>query len=222
MYGWVGVVVCLTFGFDSRPPVPVARSSALRPVRAEIEQLVEELARDGLPVELVVRKVREGQAKGVAAARVLAAARAVAADVRLADRVVRKHFSRPGRRAQMIRAAVAAHRAGVSLADIDRVVAAAAAVGAELTEPALYAAADLAGRGYRPGRSTDLVVALLGRPQGAAELPRALAAVEAARAGGAESRPAALDAVLEAVEAGATLAVVPGGRGWFEPGSQQR
>ena len=126
-YGCVGVALCLTFGFDTRPARQVPRSRHLRPVRAELQRIVDDLAREGLPVGLVVRKMREGEAKRVAAERVLAATRGVAADLRLADRIVRKHDSRPARRAQLVEAAVAAHRAGVPLADIDRVVGAAAA-----------------------------------------------------------------------------------------------
>jgi len=219
-YGCVGVALCLTFGFDTRPALDVPRSRALRPVRGELEQLVGDLARDGLPVELVVRKVREGEAKKIAPSRVLAAARGVAADVRLANRIVRKYYSRPKRRAQLIHAAVAAHRAGVPLAGIDRIVGTAARVEPTVSEPALYAASDLVGRGYGADRSVDLVVALVAGERRADELPRVLAVVEAARASTRRSRAATLDEVIGAVEAGADL----GGRGaaLFESASKQR
>jgi len=220
-YGCVGVALCLTFGFDSRPDQALPRDSALRPVRAELEEVVSELARDGLPTAMVIRKVREGVAKQIPAARVLAAARGVAAEVRLADRIVRKYYSRPGRRGQLIRAAVAAHRAGVPLAGIDRIVGAAAQVDPAVSEAALFAAADLAGRGYEADRTVRLVVELVGREQRAAELPRVLAVVEAARVTAGLSEGAALDAVTAAVEAGDELETA-GRAALFEAAGKQR
>lgn len=220
-YGCVGVALGLTFGFDSRPSAEVPRSAELRPVRTELEQVVDELTRDGLPVELVVHKVREGEAKGIGPVRVLAAARGVAADVRLADRIVRKYYSRPKRRAQIIHAAVAAHRAGVPLSGVDRIMGAAARVEPAVSEAALYAAADLSGRGYEAGRAVELVVALTQRAQRSEELPRALAVVEAVRGGTDVPRGTALDAVVVAVEAGADLASVSGAA-LFESARKQR
>ena len=153
--------------------------------------------------------------------RVLAAARGIAAEVRLADRVVRKYYSRPGRRGQLIRAVVAAHRAGVPLAAIDDIVGAAARVDPSVSEAALFAASDLAGRGYASDRTARLVVELIGREQRAAELPRVLAVVEAARVTAGLGPEGALDAVAAAVEAGQGLEEA-GRAALFEAAGKQR
>jgi hypothetical protein len=191
---------------------------ALAAVRAELATVLADLARDGLPEELVIRKVREGLAKRVAPERILVAARGTAINIRLIARVNRKHL--PPRDAfgrAMIRAAVGAHQAGVPLAAVDKIVKAVAPRGPVTTVTALRTATDLVTAGYPSGRSVELVLLVAARDRADDELPRAVAVLEAAHRARGESRADTLDRVARAVGDGRDLAAaaaeLAGGRG---------
>lgn len=170
-----------------------------------LQQQIDDLAREGLPAELVELKIQEGLAKGVDPVRVAVTARGMVNRVRLVSLVVRKHTHRGNHTRVAVRAGVAAHAAGLTYPDIDRIASAAAVRAPASIAVGLHAAADLRGRGYPRERTVDLVVALLGRDTHGDELPRALAAVDAVRRNLALSPAEAVDRVATAVEAGAGL-----------------
>jgi hypothetical protein len=199
---WVLIALALTSSAGAAQP---GLPRGLGVVRADVERLVDDVRREGLRADLVVLKAHEGAAKSVEPQRILAAARAVASDLRLADRIARKRAVRPDGRAEVIAAGVAAHRAGISLAGIDAIVGDAPRHEPAAAVRALQAAADLGGRGYPRDAAVALVRALLARDARDAELPRVLAAVEAVRRADGSSPADALAKVARAVESGQDL-----------------
>jgi hypothetical protein len=66
-------------------------SARLDPVRPALEQTVGRAASDGLPSDLIVSKVREGLAKGIAPEAIRATAERLASDLAEAARFLRAH-----------------------------------------------------------------------------------------------------------------------------------
>ncbi len=171
-------------------PGPLPADPRLAPVRVDLEKTVASATRDGLPAEMIVSKVREGLAKGVAPEVI----RDVAA--RLAQNLAAS--------ATMLRA----QRAGSPSPSLVRVVAEARLAGVEPEALAPIAAAhgpdavvaravevvtDLTVRGY-PGRpSASLVREIADRD--AASLGRVVAGLESIRTEQTVSRADALEAL---------------------------
>lgn len=204
---WVLVALCLTWSGASAgsPPEDLTVPRNLEAAGSELRDVVAQLRRDGLPSLLVVRKVQEGSAKGIAAERVLAAARGVASDLRLIAKIARKRHVRPDARRRVISAGVVAHRAGIPLISIDALVGAAPREAPELLVMALHAAADLGGRGYPRDATANLVLQLLRGDRSEQELPRALAVVESVRKASGEAPERAISKVASGVENGQDL-----------------
>src|SRR5205814_1081249 len=97
-------------------------SDRLAPVRSSLEKIVDQAARDGLPAELIVSKVREGLAKGVAAESIRLAAERLAQSLGGADQFLKVH-RKNSTSASLIRAVAEANISGVDLDALDPVVA---------------------------------------------------------------------------------------------------
>jgi len=89
-------------------------SARLDPVRPALEETVDRAAREGLPSELIVSKVREGLAKGVAPDDIRAAAERLAADLAEAMRFLRAH-RRGAAAPALVRALAGARAAAIDL-----------------------------------------------------------------------------------------------------------
>jgi hypothetical protein len=188
----IGVVLgCLggpAWGATDKAALP--DSERLAPVRAALEKTIDQAARDGLPVELIVSKVREGVAKGIAPEAIRAAADRLAQSLGAADRLLkvqRKGVSSPA----LLRAVADAQTAVVELDAVVPVVA------ANAPDPMLARAVevltDLALRGY-PSRRAALVVREV-TDRDAAALGRLVAGVEEIRTEQTVSRADALEAL---------------------------
>jgi hypothetical protein len=152
---------------------PLPGDARLDPVRARLEALVSGAARDGLPAEVLVSKVREGLAKGVPADRIETATSRLADSLKAAQGFVRER--RPGTptAVDLVRALAEARLAGVELQAVDPMVRGRQS-GTE-TARAVEVLTDLTLRGYPTSRAAGLVQDLLARDAAAlARLPATL------------------------------------------------
>lgn len=142
------------------PVVP--EDPRLAVVRAHLQEVVDRTAAAGLPAEMIVGKVREGLAKGVAPARIDAAAQRLADSLDEAGRLVgnRGEAGRP-----LVRAVAEARMAGVPANDLGALVRAERPEAA--TRRAVEVLSDLALRGYPTVRAVSVVRAVLVRDGGA-------------------------------------------------------
>jgi hypothetical protein len=153
-------------------------SERLDPVRSALERTLDQAARDGLPSDLIVRKVREGLAKGAPPEVIRAAAERLARSLADADQFLRAH--RKGADPALLRALAEARSAAI---DLDVVVAPLA--DCDASDAALARAVDvlteLTLRGY-PSQGAALVIkeALVRDPSAVGQV---VAGVEALRAG---------------------------------------
>jgi hypothetical protein len=124
----------------------------LEPVRAHLQQLIEQADGAGLPSEMIVSKVREGLAKGVDPTRIEAAVVRLTENLQAAQQYVVAR--RPGQPpASLVRAVAEARMAGVQMNAVDRLV---RAQKPEM-QRAVEVVTDLSLRGY-PAERTEVVV----------------------------------------------------------------
>ncbi len=162
----------------------------LSPVRVELEKTVSSAARDGLPAEMIVSKVREGLAKGVP------------------PEVIRDVAARLAQNLSASATMLRSQRAGAPAPSLVRVVAEARMVGVEAESLAPLAAShepdavvaravevvtDLTMRGYPARPSASLVREIAERD--AASLARVVGGLEAIRTEQTVSRADALEAL---------------------------
>jgi hypothetical protein len=160
----------------------------LDPVRPALERTVDEAAREGLPSELIVSKVREGLAKGVSPEGIRVAAERLVRNLADADHFLRARH-RGGGSASLVRVLAEARSAGVDLEVVAPIIE------SDLPDAGLVhsveVVTDLALRGYPSQRAAALVreVAV----HDATSMARVVAGVEAIRSGQAVSRTDALE-----------------------------
>ena len=167
----------------------------LASTRAELQTLVDAAERAGLPVELLVDKIREGLAKGVPPQRITFAVRSLDESLKGAQREAAPHL--PGKPpAPVLKAIVDAHALGCKPADLEVVLKAAAPKGLPVATRAVEVLAELAQRGYPTAQAAHTVAEIAARrAQALAELP-ARADTLTSRDGA--SRGEALDALARA------------------------
>lgn len=171
----------------------------LAETRDELQAIVDDVHQAGLPEEVIIDKVREGLAKGIPAARLLAVAREMKRRLVEARGQVDGRTRTPGVAipSTLLRAIVEARAGGASPADVSAVLDVVAA-GADLSTATrgVEALGDLLARGFPAAAAARAVAELARAPKGAglAEL-----AAEAARlwkqGGGPES---ALERAMQA------------------------
>jgi hypothetical protein len=169
---------------------PLPPSQKLDPVRPALEQLIARAEQAGVPSELIVSKVREGLAKGVAPETIRAVAERLAHDLGDATQVLRvnrKGDASPG----LVRALAEARAAGVEVSVLVPLVE--AHVSDALLVRALEAVTDLGVRGYPGPRAALVVQRVVERDPEA--VGRVVAGVESIRRAQTISRADSLDAL---------------------------
>jgi hypothetical protein len=134
----------------ARPALP--DDPRLEPIRDRLAQIILSAEAADLPSEVIISKVREGLAKGVAPAQIEAVTERLAQSLEVAHRYVAAR--RPGRsRVALVRAVAEAGLAGVGMPAIDSLVSG----DRPETPQAVEVVTDLSLRGY-PSRRAGLVV----------------------------------------------------------------
>jgi hypothetical protein len=165
-------------------------SARLDTVRPALERTVDQVAREGLPPELIVSKVREGLAKGVSPDAIRVAVERLARSLGDAEQFLRPHRKRPASLA-LVRALAEARTAGVDLEVVT------ALIESEVPDSGLVRGievlTDLALRGYPSRRAATVVEEIVAHDP--ASVAHVVAGVESIRIGQAVSRADALDAL---------------------------
>lgn len=169
------------------------------PTRAAVAAVVDSARGAGVPADPLVNKALEGASKGADGARILAAVRALAADLALS----REHLGAASTEPELV-AGAAALRAGAGPALLERLRR--DYPGQSLVVP-LAVVADLVARGVPADTASQSVLALMRRGQGDDELVTFRHSVERDIALGAA--PGGAASVL-ASDPGATTGPVPG------------
>ena len=119
MSGAVSLAAKVAVALTVAQAVVLPDDPRLGPVRPQLEELVSRVTRAGLPADLVVSKVREGLAKGVAPERIEAAAARLTDSLQAAGKFVAER--RPGAppATELIRALAEAHLAGLALQEAE-------------------------------------------------------------------------------------------------------
>jgi hypothetical protein len=200
--GLLCACVCAGLGAGFSGGIAVAAmlpdSERLAPVRSSLEKIVDQAARDGLPSELIVSKVREGLAKGVAPESIRLAAERLAQSLGGADQFLKMHRKNTTS-AALIRAVAEANISGVDLDALDPVVASDVPDG--LLARAIEVLTDLALRGYPSRRAALVVKQVLDRDSRA--LGRLVAGIEEIRIEQTVSRADALESLGRNLQSGA-------------------
>jgi hypothetical protein len=140
-------------------------------VPAQVQRVVERLARDatrkGLPVDPLVQKALEGGAKGVPAARVVAAVQALAGRLETSARAIRAAGS-PEPSAAAIEAGAFALSTGIEEGGVARIVRASRSVHAP--EVPLRVAGAMAALGVSGDQTVELLVRLIETDRPAADV----------------------------------------------------
>jgi hypothetical protein len=172
------------------PPLPEA--ARLDPVRAELEVLVAGAERDGLPVDLLVSKTREGLAKGAPPATILSAVRTLERSLAKAARLVQASGRRPSPASTALLRALAEGEAGGLELPLTEAMLRSKAGDAELVR-AVDALTELSLRGYPRQRAAQVVQKVLVADPGA--VGRVVAGLENLRTTGGLSRTDAVDSL---------------------------
>jgi hypothetical protein len=140
---------------------PLPDDPRLQPIRDHLAQIIQSADAAGLPSEVIVSKVREGLAKGVAPARIEEVTERLARNLAAAQRYVTAR--RPGRaRPALVRAVAEARMADVGMPAIDALV----AHDRPETPHAVEVVTDLSLREYPSGRASVVVQNVLSRDAG--------------------------------------------------------
>ena len=143
-------------------------------VRDEIEQLVNQVREEGLPVESLILKALEGSAKGVDPVRIASAVRIYRAELRDALFLLESSDEAVIEPEAVTAVAFALHR-GLPPHEITVLLRVATETG---LEPALHVACEIVARGYAPADAAEFVAHALANAVtagGLRELPRAVA-----------------------------------------------
>jgi hypothetical protein len=182
---FAAVLLAATGAWADRPAVDDARLGASA---AEVRAVVDHAAQAGLPAQLLVDKVREGLAKGVAPARIAGVVRALEAGLSRA-RSEAQPFAGSAPPPGLLRAIVEAHAAGAGNVELTAVLRAGG------RERAVQVLTDLIQRGY-PAAGAAQTVAAVGARNGA--LDRLVGEAERLRSVDGASPGEALDALARA------------------------
>jgi hypothetical protein len=193
----VRLALLLLLGSNVARAASLPENERLDPVRPALEKIVDDAARDGLPADLIVGKVREGLAKGASPEAIRAAAARLARTLGDADQFLRAHRKRSSS-AALVRALAEARTSGVDLAATSTLVESGAQDAAVVR--AVEVLTDLALRGYPTGRAALVVNQVLERDPGA--VGRVVAGLEAVRVGQTVSRADALEAIGRNLQSG--------------------
>lgn len=170
----------------------------LEPVRAHLQQIVDQADGAGLPSEMIVSKVREGLAKGVDPARIEAAVVRLAENLDAAQKFVVAR--RPGRpAASLVRAVAEARMANVPMNAVDRLV----RVPRPDAQRAVEVTTDLSRRGYPSERAEVVVEHVLTRDAGS--LDRVPGTLETIRQDYALTHTEAVDALARGLASSDSL-----------------
>jgi hypothetical protein len=173
----------------------------LEPVRPRLEELVGRTTRAGLPADLVVSKVREGLAKGVAADRIEAAAARLTDSLQTAGKFAAERRRGAPPPADLVRALAEAHLHGLDLKEVDPMVRSGRA--SSETARAIEVLTDLSRRGYPTARAAALVKEVFARDAGA--VGRLPATLEVLRREQALSHAETVDALQRGMARGGSL-----------------
>jgi hypothetical protein len=198
------IAVALARPALAAPPDPVA-DGRLTAVRAPLRAVLDGADRDGLPRDLLQSKVREGLAKGVPPARILAVVRSMRDDLGRERARVRTRLGLKHPPAALLRALLEAQQAGVAAPATDALF---AALGKRAKEPGLVAHAvevltDLTLAGYPVDRARRVVSLVATRDPGA--LGRVRADLERLRRAESLTPAEAVDAVARGLERGESI-----------------
>jgi hypothetical protein len=150
------VSLCLWGGLAVAAPLPP--DARLDGERAALQALVDAAEHDGLPLELLTAKIREGLAKGVPAARITGAVRLLAAGLRDARNEALSAIPKPP--AALLKAIVDAHALGVDRPSLALVLKAAAASGASSATRAVEVLGDLVQHAFPQAAAARTVAAV--------------------------------------------------------------
>ena len=162
----------------------------LAPVRADLERTVATAARDGLPADMILSKVREGLAKGVAPEVIRDVAGRLAQNLSTSAKLLRAQRAGTPSPA-LVRVVAEARMAGVEAESISPL--AAAREPDAVVARAVEVVTDLTVRGYPSRPSASLVREITDRD--ATSLGRVVAGLEAIRTEQTVSRADALEAL---------------------------
>jgi transcriptional/translational regulatory protein YebC/TACO1 len=180
----------------ANPTLP--EDGRLEPVRAHLQQVVDRAQAAGLPSDVIVNKVREGLAKGVAPARIEAAVVRLAENLDSAQRYVAG--VRKGQApASLVRAVAEARAAGVAMKAVDSLVRDSRPEGHRAVE----VVTDLSLRGYPSERAAVVVENVLDRD--ARSLDRVPGTLELIRQDYALSHTEAVDALARGLASADSL-----------------
>jgi hypothetical protein len=180
---------------------PVPDDPRLATTRAQLQTIVDAAAEAQLPPTLLVDKIREGLAKGVAPERIVVAVRSLGAALATARAEAVPHFATPP--AAMLKAIVDAHALGAKPAEVDSLLKVSVPRGAAPATRAIEVLADLAQRQYPPALAARAISEIVARrPAALAELPARADAL--AQASGV-TRAEVLDALGRAAAQGLGL-----------------
>ena len=163
----------------------------LGPVRADLERTVSKVSHEGLPADMVVSKVREGLAKGVAPEVIRDVAQRLAVNLSASAALLRAHRASQSPSPALVRVVAEARMAGVEPDSIAPL--AASHEGDAVVARAIEVVTDLTVRGYPSRRSASLVQEVADRD--AASLGRVVAGLETIRTEQTVSRADALEAL---------------------------
>jgi len=184
----------ILFAFAARAaaadPGSLPADPRLAPVRADLEKTVATAARDGLPADMIVSKVREGLAKGVAPEVIRDVAGRLAQNLSTSATLLRAQRAGTPSPA-LVRVVAEARMAGVEAESISPL--AAAREPDAVVARAVEVVTDLTVRGYPSRPSASLVREITDRD--ATSLGRVVAGLEAIRTEQTVSRADALEAL---------------------------
>jgi hypothetical protein len=179
------VMLATTVAWANPPAIDDARLGASA---AEVHAIVDHAAQAGLPQELLVDKVREGLAKGVAPARIVAVVRSLDAGL-LRARTEAQPFAGSAPAPGLLKAIVEVHAVGAGAADVTALLRAGG------RERAVQVLTDLIQRGYPVAVAARTVAAVAART---GTLDRLVGEAERLRSVDGASPGDALDAIARA------------------------
>ncbi len=184
----------------SGPASIVPDDPRLQAVRADLQQVIDKAAKDGIPAALLLAKIHEGLAKGIAPERIRLVVDQLERGLVQSRSLIASRRSGPPDVA-LIQAVMEAQMAGIPFASIDLLLSGDTKVMDR--SRAIEILTDLTLRGYPPARSAPLVRDLLVRDVPA--LPRLAASLETLRRESALTQAEAVDALSRGFAATGTL-----------------
>jgi hypothetical protein len=184
----VPILLALLIARGASADAPAIDDARLGRAAADVHAIVDHAAHEGLPADLLVDKVREGLAKGVAPERIVAVVRGLDQSLARA-RGEAQPFAGAALPSLLLKAIVEAHAAGVGSDDVTLVLRAGG------RERAMQVLTDLVQRNYPAGAAARTVAGVSGR---AAALEQLVGRAERLRVTDGASPAEALDALARA------------------------